>query len=347
MVSWAVSRGLIVSDELLGAVRPRDYEMLRYLVTDLGLRDSNFSLLSQMHRWRERGESMDKCLPTINFLLDTVPRDEMKQLPTVLCAAMEAQSMEAFQFWLDWGVDVNGYSTRGLTPLHQTIVNRSVLSPDYAKILLERGADVNCRTADYMTPWGEIQCGSNVCETTLGGRHLGEHLRTPPSAFQLLLTRFDFVTCVVHLSCGIKGIARGAEIDMILAAGLDRDARNDAGSTPLHEMAAFIGRPTIRFAHGLRKAIPHLQDVARKAKDINATDHDGRTALHRLAGRLYLPELKDAALVLIRCGISLDIKDKDGKTAEDLFRQFHDIKFKDWIEESLCEAVSRGSISGS
>ncbi|KLU89687.1 hypothetical protein MAPG_08657 [Magnaporthiopsis poae ATCC 64411] len=314
MLSWAISRGLIVSDELLGAVEPKDYEMLRYLVTDVGLRDSNFSLLSQMHRWRDYGESMDKTRPTVNLLLDTVPQDKMKHLPTVLCAAMEARSMDTFRFWLDWGVDVNGYSNRGLTPLHQTIVNSWILLPDFAKILLERGADVNSRTADYTTPWGEIQSGSNA----------------------------------LHLSCGHKGVAHNdAQIDMYLAAGLDRDARNDAGSTPLHEMAAYIGRPKARNSFELRKAMPHLQDMATKAKDINATDNDGRTALHRISGRFFLPERKEAALILIRCGTSLDIKDKDGKTAEDVFRQFHDIRFKDWIEESLCEATSGGSIASS
>ncbi|KAL8281847.1 hypothetical protein RB600_005344 [Gaeumannomyces tritici] len=93
MIEWAMNRGLSASNMLLEAVKPGDYETLRYLVLDLGLKDADFYPLSEIHSWREgQSESFDQCLPAINLLVGTLSEDRAKQLPTVLCAALKTIS---------------------------------------------------------------------------------------------------------------------------------------------------------------------------------------------------------------------------------------------------------------
>ncbi|KAL8366069.1 hypothetical protein RB595_004718 [Gaeumannomyces hyphopodioides] len=307
-IRWAISRGLIVSDRLLDAVEPGDYETLRYLVLELGLKDSDFYPLSEIHTWRKgRCESFDQCLPAINLLLSTLSQDKIKQLPTVLCAAVESELGDVLKFWLDWGVDINGYSTLGLTALHQAII--SFCRVDFVEMLLERGADVNRRTVGS----GPVFYGHSD--------HGGSN--------------------ALHLAYSRGGHTKAGVVEALLAAGVDREARNDIGSTPLHSLANFIGTETSGWSQ-VEETIGILRDCTGNIKDINAVNHEGKTALHCIAGaKGYLKYQKEAAIILAQRGIHPSIKDNEGMTAEDRFRDAHDVSLQDWIGESLCEAMDQ------
>ncbi|EJT69343.1 hypothetical protein GGTG_12962 [Gaeumannomyces tritici R3-111a-1] len=308
MIEWAMNRGLSASNMLLEAVKPGDYETLRYLVLDLGLKDADFYPLSEIHSWREgQSESFDQCLPAINLLVGTLSEDRAKQLPTVLCAALENDLKDVLQFWLDWGVDINGYSTVGLTALHTAIISHCTV--DFVEMLLERGADVNRRTVGFAPErYGRsVHGGSNALHLAYSG---GRKMRA--------------------------GVA-----EALLAGGIDREARNETGSTPIHELATFIGTNGL-YPTEIEEAIRILRDCTRDLKDINAVNHEGKTALHCTAGAEgFLEYQKEAAIILIQRGVDPNIKDSSGMTAEGFFRHAHDVSFKDWIELGLCEAVEQ------
>lgn len=310
MIRWAIRRGLNASNRLLEAVNPGDYETMRYLVLDLGLKDTDFLPLSRVQMWRtSKDVSLDQCLPSIRLLLGTLSQDRIKQLPDVLCEAVEGQLEDVSQFWLDWGVDINGYSALGLTPLHQAIVSRNRV--EFVEMILERGADVNRRTINP-NPGRGYSGGSNS----------------------------------LHIAYSIGNRSPGV-IEALVAAGVDREARDISGSTPLHKLAEFIGAETHRWNEA-EEAVRILRSHTKGLENINATDRQGKTALHCVASAKTDPKYqKEAAMILVQRGVDPNIKDNDGMTAKDRFRHVHNIDLEDWIEESLCDTVGQVLASGS
>jgi ankyrin repeat protein len=149
---------------------------------------------------------------------------------------------------------------------------------------------------------------------------------------QLLIT----IAAVLLVGCGssIQQAADTANIEAVkqhLAAGVDVNASNFAGWTPLHR-AANKGHTEIMqllIANGADVNAKHdafettpLHDAARNghkevaelliatSADVNAKDQWGRTPLHRV-------ETKEIAELLIAEGADVNVKDDVGKTPLD------------------------------
>jgi ankyrin repeat protein len=161
IVKWGVDRGAAISDGLLALVGSHD-EILRYLGVETGPGDSKLGANSDSVSCGD--PTKDRLLRTVDALLAGVPEKRRSGLlSNALCAAAAKANQAMVQFWLDWGVDVNGRSENGKTPLLAAV---TTTRPDARVIstLLERGADINCRVVDFWTH----HIGGNACELTDG-----------------------------------------------------------------------------------------------------------------------------------------------------------------------------------
>ncbi len=144
------------------------------------------------------------------------------------------------------------------------------------------------------------------------------------------------IAAVVLVGCGssIQQAADTGNIEAVkqhLAAGVDVNASNFAGWTPLHRAAnkghteiiqlLIANGADVNAKHDAFETTP-LHDAARKGHkeiaklliaegaDVNAKDQWGRTPLHRV-------ETKEIAEPLIAKGADVNAKDKKGKTPLD------------------------------
>lgn len=102
---------------------------------------------------------------------------------------------------------------------------------------------------------------------------------------------------------------------MLLRAGADLEAKNEAGHTPL-----------IRFAmSGRHKCFPEIfETLVREGADINAVDMECNTTLHHLAMRsMHIISSLETLIVfqlLVKAGALTNLINSQGKTCLELFR---------------------------
>ncbi|KAL8413552.1 hypothetical protein RB594_004986 [Gaeumannomyces avenae] len=314
----AIDRGAALPEKELAKVATdsRNTELIKYLVLDLGLRDANIDMLARMSTWRDNAKPGDgggggggrwwlgRCLPSIELLLETLPEHRRREMPTVLCAAVEDNNAACARFWLDRGVDVNGVGARGMTPLMEAALVRA--DQDVFELLLGRGADVKARTLsvhfDNIDRYGGDLGGYNA----------------------------------LHIALGVGHILQPARLKLLLSAGTDPDARSDQGDTPLLVAAREIAAERVYIFHPY--TISNLRAFLDVAKDINAVDRHGNTALHLLAHsakeKVNWNYLERFVTTLVQRGIDTEVKNDNGDTAGDLFLQRLDVSLESWVEKS-------------
>jgi ankyrin repeat protein len=153
---------------------------------------------------------------------------------TVFAVAAKGTVGELQEFLRESG-DINARDEDGLTLLHIAVMG---VNPDVVEFLLEKGADVNARNKWDATPLHQVQ---------VRGRRAG-----PVSKY----TRDSIDTAAM------KRIA-----DKLLSKGADINAKDDAGSTPLHILALIIGDTEL------------AKFYISKGADVNAVSNSGHTPL--------------------------------------------------------------------
>ncbi|OAA71386.1 Ankyrin repeat-containing domain protein [Cordyceps fumosorosea ARSEF 2679] len=232
---------------------------------------------------------------------------------------------------IDAGADVNVRNQDGGTPLHATALN---WQPKIAKLLVDAGADVHARDGAGRSPLHEaagreslgvaqvlLDAGADVNAADDAGRTvLQVALDDGPSSIPFLLDRGARVSADDKLDDeGNTMLHRAAQssaelLEALLAAGgLDIEARNKDGETPLLYAAA----------HGSIRQLRLLMDAG---ADAQARTEDGETALHMAAGT---PEASWAGMsrdavekiaLLIEAGVDVNAR-TTGHTALDRARK--------------------------
>ena len=166
---------------------------------------------------------------TVDFLIDRSSDLNVKDangeaaLLSVLKKGWAAQARHL----IDKGVDVNVRDREERTPLHYAARGRDA---EVVRMLVAKGADAHARAKDGATAIDEAAArgGPEVVETLLRG----DNLKTAASDGRTLL----------------HDAARNGNVDAtkrLIAAGLDINARDEKGNTPLHACAGIDRSPRV------------------------------------------------------------------------------------------------------
>ena len=112
-----------------------------------------------------------------------------------------------------------------------------------------------------------------------------------------------------------------AEVERLLKAGADLNAKDKSGTTPLHLAAAKNSTPAV------------LEVLLKAGADVNAKGKDGETPLHSAAGFNPTPAVLE---VLLKAGADPRAIDSDGKTPHAVARpEYRDILWKAMMDKPL------------
>jgi ankyrin repeat protein len=214
---------------------------------------------------------------------------------------------------------VSSKNTGGETPLHLAVRSNK----NIAKLLLTKGAEVNAKDDDGMTPL--------LVAAWRNGRKAVVALLLAHGADVNAKNKHD--TTPLHYSADFDGHKDWANtrgvVELLLSHGAKVNAKDNIGSTPLHE-AAFEGNKPVAellLAHGTEVNAKNNKDatplhLAAEKGDkvvelllahgaqVNAKDKFGATPLHYAArgGCKYAAEL------LLSKKADINVKDNDGET---------------------------------
>lgn len=112
---------------------------------------------------------------TVKTLLDAgadvnlASRESMKVTP--LASASAARQLEIARMLIERGADVNARASNDFTPLHESAASGKI---DFALLLLEHGANVNAKTRDGKTPLDYAREGGHDEMVELLSKSAGE-----------------------------------------------------------------------------------------------------------------------------------------------------------------------------
>jgi ankyrin repeat protein len=192
---------------------------------------------------------------------------------------------------------------QGATPLHWSAVYRR---PEIAKLLIDKGADVNAKTKDNMTPLHNaaqngcdeiiellLNSGANVNAKNIFGQtplHIASMYKSDTVAMAVNIgsSRMTPVADPTPMDMVRKLIEKGAEVNA---------ATSDYGLTPLS------------FAIGENRN-DIVQFLIEKGANVNHRDMEGYTPLHLAALRGY----ENIVTFLLSKGANVNAKSKAGET---------------------------------
>ena len=191
--------------------------------------------------------------------------------------AAKSGDLADVQAELDKGVDVNAKNINGWTSLHLAAINGH---NEVAELLIFKGANVNAQSEDKKTAlhtaayWGQkevaellIGKGADVNTKHDGGMTLLD--------FAVIYNQTEIADLLRKYGGGhgtIHGAVSGGDIEAVgefLDAGVDVDAKNDRGNTPLY--AALLS---------MHKEVSEL--LVAKGADVNIKQENGETILHQV-----------------------------------------------------------------
>jgi ankyrin repeat protein len=329
-------------------------ERLRYLLnlsTDLNLEQ----LFSQACRGGavtavklllDYGASAVTALVPIEILQDD-KNSECFDYPDVpIVSAAQSGIVECVQLLLDAGADPNSYDRLGNIVLSVATTSAVVES------LILAGADVHAHRIRYGDDiFAECHADRQILEILVAAgvdieaRNKYGWTRLYSAAFNGDLLRVEFLLAhgakidgcdardnlntPLHALCFCSGCV--PIIDLLLDAGIDIDAQNAKGNTPLLTAASQ--------SYGCGSsdgALPTLVAafIARGA-NINLSNHRGETPLiATVKGCCFLTPEFECFKLLVAAGANLHHRDLDGKTAIDYFREI----------ASICSRIEDGEI---
>jgi ankyrin repeat protein len=262
----------------------------------------------------------------LRLLLDAGanPNAVAKDGTTALQSASLRGNDNMVRLLLDRGADVKAKNAEGITALHLAAMENR---PNVVGMLLKRGADPKARTTMY---YNRICKGTTPLHLAVGNCGMVELLIKHGAEME---ARNDDGNTVFYCAGSwrktetVRRLAElGAHINTtnnngdtvlhensgstemtatLLEIGVKVDTRNSAGETALHLAA-----------HGYNGVLKLLLDYG---ADVNALDDRGMTALHRASS--WSNGHEASMQVLVERGADRKIRDRNGKTAVDLFRR--------------------------
>ena len=234
-----------------------------------------------------------------------------------LCEEGTAEEVERV---IEAGVNSNAVNDSGLTALYYAAVNDK--NPGVAKILIEKGADVNAGNKDNATPLMRasekyetsvvsllIAEGADVNAVTTEDGWMAIHYAATntknPEVIKILLKNGADVNAASKSNgtplTGASGYNHVSVISLLIAEGANVNAATNSGWQPIH------------FAANSNPSPEALKILLKNGADLNARNNDGATPLMR-AARAGMP--KNISM-LLDSGADVRATDNDGKTAAD------------------------------
>lgn len=270
---------------------------------------------------------MEEDLQELEDILNS--KDETGR--TTLQVAIESKNEEAFRFLLNTGANVNLKSDRGGALLHHLARNPDFTSGvELAKTLLSLGADVNAVDEFKNTPLhvSALYENEQIFKLLLNWEaNMNSRCSLGRTALHCLALNPQFsrsLELAIDLLVGRRG-NRGADVnigdasgntplhlaakhghlkmlELLLRTKVEVDARNIAGQTALHYLAARKSLAAVKLASKML-SYEHRADV-------NAKAGSGRIPLHLAASWANLDMVK----LLLHKGADVDRKDYSGFT---------------------------------
>lgn len=248
---------------------------------------------------------------------------------TPLLFAARHGRIESARLLLDAGADVNESAPNG----DSALVTASFSGQGkFAAFLLERGANPNAADAGYTALHTAVLRGDLELVKALCAQGADPNIRITKGSRQHRDTNWFALSGALAGATPFLLAAKYAEIEImrfLAANGTDPLLSANNGTTPLMAIAGAGWTPTSRnrldqgvgvdaaqllVAAGERPTLEGTKLALQLGSDVNATDRNGNTALHAAVTLAYSTVVQ----LLVEHGAKLDIKNKAGRTAQDL-----------------------------
>jgi ankyrin repeat protein len=248
---------------------------------------------------------------------------------TPLLFAARHGRIESARLLLDAGADVDETAPNGDSAL---VIASFSDQGKFAAFLLERGANPNAAGAGYAALHTAVLRGDLELVKALGAHGADPNSRITKGSRQQRETNSYALSGSLAGATPFLLAAKYAEIEImrfLAAKGADPLLSADNGTTPLMAIAGAGWTPTSRnrrdqgvgvdaaqllVAAGERPTWEGTKVALELGSDVNAIDANGNTALHAAVMLAYSTVVQ----LLVEHGGKLDIKNKAGKTAQDL-----------------------------